>query len=281
VLFNSIPATTCSQGASSLNTKGELLSVQQLSWQTNGKAILQDVSFTLTKHEIVAIIGPNGAGKTSLLRCITQQIQAYHGDIVFQDEPLNCLPRHAIAQKIAMVSQINDPVFQLSVFEVVRMGLIPHKGYFSLDSAADHQRIVNALRQTDLLTLADKYFHQLSGGEQQRTLIARALVQQAQLIILDEPTNHLDVYYQHQILSLISSLGLTVLLTIHDINLAAEYCQRLLILKQGKVVADGAPNQVLSANLLSLVFDMPCQIQTSQHSPKHSRVYFHRPNIHE
>lgn len=236
-----------------------LLNVTDLTWSVANKNILQNISFTLEQGEIVGIIGPNGAGKTSLLRCILQYFNNYQGEIRFKDQNIQSLNRRFIAQHIAVVNQINEPVFKLAVIDVVRMGLLPYKSLFASESKEDKQTIAQALEKTGLTVLKNEEFTHLSGGEQQRALIARALVQKADLLILDEPTNHLDVFYQHQILQLIKSLNLTVLMTIHDLNLANDYCSRLILLDHGKIIADGSNDQVLQTQQLSEVFGLPCQ----------------------
>ena len=254
-----------------------LLSVHDLHWSVANKSILQQISFALTSGEIVGIIGPNGAGKTSLLRCILQYITDYQGNIHFNGNNINALDRQFIAQHIAVVNQINDPVFKLSVIDVIRMGLLPHKTFFARITKEDTQTINQALEKTGLTHLQNEEFTHLSGGEQQRALIARALVQRADLLILDEPTNHLDVYYQHQILQLVKSLNLTVLMTIHDLNLANEYCSRLMLLNKGKIVADGNNEEVLQANQLTSVFGLPCQHLTEP-TTGIKKVYFNATN---
>jgi iron complex transport system ATP-binding protein len=266
---NTVPTT--------VSIKQPLLEVTDLSWSADNKSILNKLTFTLKRGEVLGVIGPNGAGKTSLLRCILQQIKNYQGEIQFDGKNIKSLNRQFIAQHIAVVSQINDPVFKLTVIDVVRMGLLPYKALFSLESKAEQQSIAEALKKTALTTLKNEQFTHLSGGEQQRVLIARALVQKADLLILDEPTNHLDVYYQHQILQLVQSLNLTVLMTIHDLNLANDYCQRLLLLAQGTLIANGSSAQVLQPELLSSVFKLPCRQLTDSNSAT-SKVYFQPDN---
>jgi iron complex transport system ATP-binding protein len=253
--------------------------INHLNWSPKHQPILKDISFAITKKQVVSIIGPNGAGKTSLLRCITRQIRDYQGDIMLAGQLSQHYSRTALAKKVAVVAQINEPVFQLNVYDVVKMGLVPHKQLFSLDNQTDDNAINAALAKTDLLNLAKHQFSTLSGGEQQRALIARALVQQAEFLILDEPTNHLDVYYQHQILQLICSLGLTVLLTIHDINLASEYSDQIAVMKQGKLIAYGSPQQIARPELLSEVFEKQCLIEPSTLSNGAPRLYFTKQNI--
>ena len=239
-----------------------MLNVTDLCWTRQQKAILQDVNFSVEKGAMLGIIGPNGAGKTSLLRCIQLMVNDYQGLIKFKGKSLKKYSRRTLAQQVAVVAQQSLPIFSLSVFDVVRMGLLPHKSLFSVDNQSDVHQIELALEKVGLLSFAYKKYAELSGGEQQRTLIARALVQGAQLLIMDEPTNHLDVYYQHQIMHLVKALNITVLMTVHDLNLAVQHCSRLLLLNKGQVVANGNVDKVLNTQILSEVFNLPCHLDT-------------------
>ncbi len=241
-----------------------LINVSQLSWQIDSKFILNKVSFEVCKGEVIGIIGPNGAGKTSLLRCLTNQTnllkkQQLSGNVFLKNRNLTTYSSKEIAKHFAIVMQKNENIFSLSVSDVMAMGLLPHKTLFSLNNDHDKAQIILALNKVGLEGALHYRFNALSGGEQQRVLIARALVQASQVLILDEPTNHLDVYYQHQILQLVKALNLTVIMTVHDLNLASLYCQRLLLLHNGQLLADGTPNQVLTSNQLQSVFNLPCR----------------------
>ncbi|WDE06544.1 ABC transporter ATP-binding protein [Thalassomonas viridans] len=253
-----------------------LIKLDKLNWSAGDKHILKDISFELNKGEILGIIGPNGAGKTSLLNCLLNQQKAFTGSVRFKGKNITGYSPRELAKSFALVAQKAAPVFNLSVFDIVRMGLLPHKNLFSLDNDFDKHQIELALDKVGLADKRHDSFHILSGGEQQRVLIARALVQKAEILVLDEPTNHLDVYYQHQILALLQGLKITVIMTVHDLNLAAQYCRRLLLLDQGQLIADGAPENVLSSSRLSKVFRLPCQQDTDPLTGK-IRVYFHLP----
>jgi len=260
------------------------LQIDQLHWQINKKTILNNISFNVSKGEVIGIIGPNGAGKTSLLRCITHQqknnkTSVLSGSVYLKNKTINRYTPKELAQHFAHVSQKTEAIFSLTVIDIVRMGLLPHKSLFAIDDDHDKQQINLALKKVGLSHTKKMPYSQLSGGEQQRVLIARALVQKAQILILDEPTNHLDVYYQHQILNLISQLNITVIMTVHDLNLASQYCQRLLLLEQGQLVADGKPESVLTETQLSTVFRLPCSVEQDSlhHKP---RVFFSLPLQH-
>ena len=241
-----------------------LLTISGLSWRVPNKAILHNINFNVRKGEVIGIIGPNGAGKTSLLRCLTNQANILaskniSGSVHLKNRSITQYSAKEVAQHFALVMQKNETIFALSVQDVMKMGLLPHKTLFSLDSDHDKAQITLALSKVGLSHALNSHFNLLSGGEQQRVLIARALVQASQVLILDEPTNHLDVYYQHQVLQLVNRLNVTVLMTVHDLNLASLYCQRLLLLNQGELICDGSPKEVLAPKQLSQVFGLPCQ----------------------
>lgn len=249
------------------------LQANNITWQIDNKVIVDDVSLSVNKGETLGIVGPNGAGKTSLLKCLYQELPLTAGEVLLDGYALNSLTRKALAQKVAVVSQLHEPVFNLTVFDIVHMGLIPHKKFFEQDSSEDFQLIELALAKVDLSNKQNQIFNTLSGGEQQRCLIARAIVQQPLLLIMDEPTNHLDIYYQHQILSIVKKLQLTLVLTIHDLNLAAQYCDRLLLLANGKVNACDIPEKVLQRPLLKQVFKLECLVDENPLTKK-PRVTF-------
>ena len=262
------------------------LQVDQLSCSINNTSILKNISFNVNKGEVIGVIGPNGAGKTSLLNCITNQQQnirgtVLNGSIYLNKKKIKHYSTKLLAQHFALVAQKAEAIFSLTVIDIVKMGLLPHKSIFALDDDHDKAQIKLALVKVGLDHAEKMTFNSLSGGEQQRVLIARALVQQAQILILDEPTNHLDVYYQHQILDLVKQLKVTVIMTVHDLNLASQYCQRLLLLNQGQLIADGSPVDVLTELQLSSVFKLPCQVEqrsTEQDpSSQKPRVFFSLP----
>ncbi len=252
------------------------IQARDLNWSVGDKKIVDQVSFTVNKNETFGIVGPNGAGKTSLLKCLYQEHCLASGQVLLSDMPLTYFDRREIAQKIAVVGQQHEAVFDLTVNDIVNMGLIPHKNLFERNTDHDRKIIEQALAKVDLLDKQHQVFNTLSGGEQQRCLIARAIVQDPQILIMDEPTNHLDVFYQHQILSLVKKLGLTLIMTIHDLNLAAQYCDRLLLLSNGKVLACDTPNEVLTAPLLEQVFHLNCLVDGNPLTQK-MRVTFAMP----
>tara|TARA_R110002153_G_scaffold106689_3_gene246172 strand:- start:23457 stop:24293 length:837 start_codon:yes stop_codon:yes gene_type:complete len=226
--------------------------------------ILSDICLNIGAGKVMGVLGPNGAGKTSLLKMLSGQLNS-HNSVSWNNKTLTDYDPMSLAQQIAVVNQLNESVFALDLYQIVRMGLLPHKSLLSRHTADDEKSIRDAISRVGLDNKAQQTFSSLSGGEQQRGLIARALVQKAALIILDEPVNHLDVYYQYQVLSLLRSLAhnlnITVVMSLHELNLAANYCDHLCLLDQGKMVSQGTPEQVLTAERLQQVFKLPCQIR--------------------
>lgn len=242
--------------------------VNNLTWQAANKQILSALTFSIEKGASIGIVGPNGAGKTSLLRCLYQEYRDYHGQILLNGQDTTKIDNKAFAKQVAVVTQQQESIFDLSVRDVVHMGLVPHKALFERDTSEDVQLIEHALMRVDLIEKANQPFTTLSGGEQQRCLIARAIVQRPSILLLDEPSNHLDVAYQHQLLQLIQSINVTTVMSIHDLNLAAQYCDHILLLKEGKIVAFDTPEKVFTPDLLVDVFDLPCIVDKQPFSNK-------------
>lgn len=224
------------------------------------KQVLHNISFSLQNGEFVGIIGPNGAGKSSLLQLIQGAVTFNSGQILLKQRDIGRFTTAELARTLAAVSQTSEPLFALTVEQVATMGLLPHKNWFELDTSYDKAQVALALKKTGLSNKSADAVDTLSGGEMQRLYIARALVQQPSLLLLDEPTNHLDVQYQHQILQLVKALDIPLLACLHDLNLAAIYCDKLLLLNNGEQVAFGTAAEVLQPELLKQVFGLPCEI---------------------
>ncbi|WP_144210654.1 ABC transporter ATP-binding protein [Shewanella donghaensis] len=251
------------------------LSVDQVSWSVEDNDILSQVSFAVQHGEMLGLIGPNGAGKSSLLRCLYRYITQDAGIIKLFGQNINRFSHKQLATKVAVVQQESPHFFDMTTEQLVAMGLTPHKGLFETNTQADRDDIAKALAKVGLEHKATQQYELLSGGEKQRALIARAIVQKPQLLILDEPTNHLDIRYQIQILELVRQLDISVIASIHDLNLASAVCDRLLLLDKGKCIAQGLPDEVLTEKILGEVFDVCCQI--SRH-PQHGKpliTYFY------
>jgi iron complex transport system ATP-binding protein len=221
------------------------------------------------------MLGPNGAGKSTLLRCLYRYIALESGQILLNGKDISSLSNYEFARKVAVVLQHTPQHFDLSVFDVVALGLIPHKSMFSNNTQADLSLINTAIEQVGLSDKTGCDFETLSGGEKQRVMIARAIVQRPQLLLMDEPTSHLDVKYQIQIMELAKSLGITVIASFHDINLASALCDQLLVLKQGRLHTSGTPEKVITENTLTDVFDVCTMVSAHpQHQSPHVTYFY-------
>lgn len=257
------------------------LSVEQLSLSLDRKVVLKDISFELNRGCILGIVGPNGAGKSSLLRAIYcyryEQKARLSGQIRIEENVVRSMSRRDRASKIAVVLQESNLTFAVSVFDVLATGLTPRKSLLSFMTASDQASIQKVATDLDLLPFMERDFSSLSGGEKQRVLIARALVQQPEVLLLDEPTNHLDIQHQIEVLSLVRSLGITVLLTIHDLNMAAAYCDKLAVLSEGALIKTGTPKEVLTPELIQSVFQVAATVEPVAESGHQIRIEYAMP----
>ncbi|HWO64672.1 MAG TPA: ABC transporter ATP-binding protein [Umezawaea sp.] len=216
--------------------------------------IVHGISLSAGTGEVVGVVGPNGSGKSTTLRCVYRALKPSGGAVLLDGRDLLSLPLKESARRLAALTQDSHVEFDFTVAEVVAMGRLPHKGAFDRDTERDHDLVADSLRRVDAGHLVDRSFLTLSGGERQRVLIARALVQEPDVLVLDEPTNHLDIKHQLDVLALVRGTGLTVLTVLHDLNLAAAYCDRIHVLDGGRVVAGGKPADVLTPDLVEAVF---------------------------
>jgi len=242
------------------------LTLRNINVELGQKSIVEDVSLDVKKGDFVGIIGPNGSGKSTLLRTIYRVTKPSSGSIFLDDVDLKKIKISESAKKLGVVGQFNNINFDFTVFELVMMGRTPHKNALGTDTPLDYEITLEALRKVGMESYANRSFSTLSGGEKQRIILARALAQQPQLLILDEPTNHLDIKYQLQLLSIVKSLGIGILAALHDLSLAAMYCNKLYVLKNGKVVASGPPNDILTSKLIHDVYEIDCTIKQDPHT---------------
>ncbi|SES35893.1 iron complex transport system ATP-binding protein [Streptomyces sp. yr375] len=237
-----------------LSYEGAGLRAERVSYSVGGTLILDGVDITPRPGTVTGLLGPNGSGKSTLLRLLAGVLAPASGAVTLDGRPLDRVGRRAVAQRVAVVEQQADTQVALSVLDVVRLGRVPHRRAWSPASAEDEAAVRSALARTGLTDKADRRWHTLSGGERQRVQIARALAQQPRELLLDEPTNHLDIQHQLGLLTLITELRLTSVVALHDLNLAAMYCDRLVVLRQGGVVACGSPRDVLTETLIADVY---------------------------
>lgn len=235
-----------------------LLKINRLTGGYHKEPIVKDVSFDIRQGDFVGIIGPNGSGKTTLLRLLTKILIPHSGEIFFKEKNIAQMSLKELSKQVSYVSQDTSIDFPFSVAEVVLLGRIPHLGRLQFEAKKDIEIAENSLSLTDSLSLKNKRIDELSFGERQRVIIAKALAQEPVLLFLDEPTAHLDISHQVQILNLLRKLNhknnLTIVMIMHDLNLAAEYCSRVILFDKGKIFKEGTPHEVLTYQNIEAVY---------------------------
>ncbi|MCK5578285.1 MAG: ABC transporter ATP-binding protein [Planctomycetes bacterium] len=235
-----------------------MLSINNLVCGYQQKEIIKGLSFTARPGESLGIIGPNGSGKTTLFRAITRIIPAWQGSITYQEKDIQVISHRDLARRIAVLPQFLNLSFPFLVRDFVALGRTPHLNRLTPLTKEDHNIIDSSMKQTDTFSFKDRRITELSGGELQRVLIAQALTQQPELLLLDEPMAHLDIGHQVEILDLLKKFNrekkLTLITVFHDLNLASEYCDRLVLLKDGQIYAQGTPAEVLTYQNIEAVY---------------------------
>jgi iron complex transport system ATP-binding protein len=236
-----------------------LLAARHLSYVLDGRPLVDDVSLALARGSLTVLVGPNGAGKTTLLRLLSGELSPTRGDVELDGKPLRSYPLKALARRRAVLPQATTISFPFTVFQVALMGRYPHLGGGG-ETHHDYAVTESALARADVAHLTRRAYPTLSGGEQGRVNLARALAQETPLLFLDEPTAHLDPRHQHDVLRIARELcqeGATVLAILHDLNLALAYADQLGVMAAGRMQAFGPPDEILSAELLETVFSLP------------------------
>lgn len=236
------------------------IEVQSLSFSWGNTPILHDISLSADKGKFIGLIGPNGSGKSTLLKCIYRVLKQNAGCVYIAGKETRKMKYKETACLLGVVAQHNQYDFDFSVKDVVLMGRSPHKSVMERDNAEDYRIMREALAEVGLNDFEKRSFASLSGGEQQRVILARALVQQTPILILDEPTNHLDIKYQLQLLNTVKRQAKTVLAAFHDLNIAAMYSDEIYVMEQGRICAYGSPAEVLTEDLIYQVYGVRSQI---------------------
>lgn len=237
------------------------LAASQLYVELNGRRILNDISMTAAPGQVIGVVGPNGCGKSTLLRVLARILRPSSGSVNINGVDIATLGNRRFAQTVAVVLQDATSDFDLRVRDVVAMGRAPYKRMFQSDNASDDSAIMESLTLVDAAQLVERPLALMSGGERQRVLVARALAQNPDLLVMDEPTNHLDIRHQFDVLALPARLGLTAVIALHDLNLAAHYCDQIYVLDNGKLVCAGPPAAIYTAELIKEVWGVTASIQ--------------------
>ena len=224
------------------------------------KEILKGIDLTLHPKEFLGIIGPNGSGKSTFLKCVYRVQKPTEGTIRFDGKLLDEMSYRESALKLAVVAQHNYYNFDFSVLDVVLMGRSPHKKMMDRDNAEDYRLAHESLSIVGLSGFEARNFSTLSGGEQQRVILARALTQQTDCIVLDEPTNHLDIKYQLQLMDIVKGLEIPVVAAIHDLNIASAYCDQLYAIKEGHLFGSGTPAELLTEQFIYELYEVRAEI---------------------
>lgn len=235
-----------------------MIDVRSLFFRYRQDWVLQNISFTIEKGEFIGVIGPNGSGKSTLLKLLCRLLSPQKGEVLLDNGSLKEMKQREIAKKIAMVPQEAHSLFPFRVIEIVLMGRSPYLGHLMFEGAKDLEIARRAMDWTETLSISERFIDELSGGERKRVFIARALAQVPEVILLDEPTANLDIHHQVDFLNLILSLnqekGLTIIMASHDLNIASEYCDRLILLKGGKIYKMGPPQEVITRESIEEVY---------------------------
>ena len=240
------------------------LEAQKLDAGYDGRLVIESLDLVLEQGEIVALVGPNGSGKSTILRALARVLRPKGGTVLLDRRAISSLSTREVARELALLPQGPTLANDLSVEELVWMGRSPHQGILGLPTAADREAVEWAIEETGVGPMRRRGVSSLSGGERQRAWIAMALAQKPQILLLDEPTTFLDLSHQLEVLELISYLnrehGITVVMVLHDLNQAARYARRVIVLRDGRVHCEGAPREVLTADTLRTVFGVAGEV---------------------
>jgi iron complex transport system ATP-binding protein len=249
-----------------------MLKIERLCSGYNSTEILHNIDLNISKGEIVGILGPNGSGKTTFLKTITRVIKHYSGRIAFNGKDLKLFQPGELAKKIAVVSQ-NNEAEHMTVEEFVLLGRIPHYGSLQFfETKKDYETAERYMDISDVIKYRNQPLNKISGGERQLAHIAKALAQEPQLLLLDEPTAYLDIMHQVKIMDILRNLNrnmhITVLMVLHDLNLASEYCDRIVLIKDGRVYRNGAPDEVITYQNVESVYNTVVVVEKNPVSKK-------------
>lgn len=245
------------------------INTEDLHLSYGAQEILKGISIQSKEKEFIGLIGPNGSGKSTLLKCIYRTLKPDQGAVYLDGKELSTIRVKDSARKLAVVAQHNQYNFDFTVQEIVMMGRSPHKKALERDNAGDYTIVKEALQAVGMSEFADRSFSTLSGGEQQRVILARALAQQTPCLILDEPTNHLDITHQLQLMRIVKERNVTVISAVHDLNIAAMFCDRIYALKDGRIAGEGTPESLLTPEFIREIYDVEAEVVKDKKGQMH------------
>lgn len=241
-----------------------IIKTNNLKFNYGDKNILKDLTIEIERGLFYSIIGPNGSGKTTLLKLLANTLPSSKKTIYINDQDIHVIKKKEIAKKMSVVPQITDIQYEFSVFDIVMMGRTPYTSRLGKTSDKDIEAVIEAMTETGVLKFKDKKITQLSGGELQRVILARAIAQETDIMLLDEPISHLDIGYQYEISELVHSLckkkGITVINIVHDLNIAMRYSDKIFMLKDGKVYKSGDPDHVITKSTIKDVYSIDVEL---------------------
>lgn len=240
------------------------ITIRELDVTIAGKEIVNNITMELQNKEFVGLIGPNGSGKSTILRTVYRALKKTRGNIFFDGVELEQVSVQESAQKLGVMKQIAQLAFDFKVIDLVLLGRTPYKKQLETDNAVDYELARTALAEVGMSAFENRNYNELSGGEQQRVMMATVLAGTPQTLLLDELTNHLDVYYQFHLLNIVKKLKTEVLAVMHDLNMAARYCDKIYCLQDGAIVAFGKPEDVLTPELIAKVFRIHTSVIKSE-----------------
>ena len=248
----------------------ELMKLENISFAYETSPVVENLSVSIQEQDFIGLIGPNGSGKSTLLKVMGGILESDSGSTQFKESPISKIDKKLFAQSVSWIPQDHPMVFPFKVSEIVLMGRHPYLSPLSFESEEDFEISQQAMETTMTSQFSDRYFNEISGGEKQRVMIASALAQNPEMMLLDEPTAALDLKYQVQILSILKKLNtahkMTLIMAMHDLNLASKFCNRLILLDEGQIVRDGPPEQVLKKDILEQVYGIEVDLDSKDGS---------------
>lgn len=240
------------------------LNVEDLRVNIGSTEIVKGISLKGENHHFTGLLGPNGSGKSTLLKAIYRVLKPSGGVVLMNGKDISLIPEKERAKNMAVVSQFNQVSFEFTVKEIVMMGRTPHKKRLEQETMEDYEIVSDALKKVGMESYSKRKFSTLSGGEKQRIILARALAQQPKILILDEPTNHLDIKYQLQVLSIVKQLDICVVAALHDLSLASMFCDTIYMLKDGRVMGQGKPEDVITTEMIRDIYDVSASVAVDE-----------------